>query len=80
MRKLCIETTDQSSIKSKESVLVCRYQDANSGFGSSMQRYFQILVPMIVLTRLSRVLDHQIHQVKSLLVDECEHTNTDVVS
>ena len=45
-----------------------------------MQRYFQILVPMIVLTRLSRVLDHQIHQVKSLLVDECERTNTVVVS
>ena len=47
MRKLCIETTDQSSIEGKESVLVCRYWDADLGFGSSMRRYSQISIPMI---------------------------------
>lgn len=38
------------------------------------------LVPVDILVRLLRVLDHQIHRAEGLSVDECEHSDTDAVS
>ncbi|XP_059644870.1 sister chromatid cohesion protein SCC2 [Cornus florida] len=38
------------------------------------------LVRVDILVRLLRVLDHQIHRAEGLSVNECEHSDTDVVS
>ncbi|KAI8534081.1 hypothetical protein RHMOL_Rhmol10G0060800 [Rhododendron molle] len=38
------------------------------------------LIPVDVLVRLLRVLDHQIHRSEGLSVNECEHSDSDVVS
>ncbi|KAF5735591.1 nipped-B-like protein isoform X3 [Tripterygium wilfordii] len=38
------------------------------------------LVPVDVLVRLLRVLDHQIHRAEGLSVDECDHLDSDVVT
>ncbi|PSR87716.1 Nipped-B-like protein [Actinidia chinensis var. chinensis] len=38
------------------------------------------LVPVDVLVRLLRVLDHQIHRAEGLSVNECENSDSDVVS
>ncbi|XP_058184764.1 sister chromatid cohesion protein SCC2 isoform X1 [Rhododendron vialii] len=38
------------------------------------------LIPVDVLVRLLRVLDHQIHRSEGLSVNECEHADSDVVS
>ncbi|XP_052198157.1 sister chromatid cohesion protein SCC2 isoform X2 [Diospyros lotus] len=38
------------------------------------------LVPVDVLVRLLRVLDHQIHRAEGLSINECEHSDSDVVS
>ncbi|XP_057962405.1 sister chromatid cohesion protein SCC2 isoform X2 [Malania oleifera] len=37
-------------------------------------------VPVDFLVRLLKVLDHQIHHAEGLSVDECEHSDSDVVS
>lgn len=38
------------------------------------------LIPVEVLVRLLRVLDHQIHRAEGLSIDECEHSDSEVVS
>ncbi|KAM3760976.1 hypothetical protein ACB098_01G233000 [Castanea mollissima] len=38
------------------------------------------LVPVDILVRLLRVLDHQIHRAEGLTIDECEHSDSDIVS
>ncbi|KAF3444847.1 hypothetical protein FNV43_RR14540 [Rhamnella rubrinervis] len=38
------------------------------------------LVPIDILVRLLRVLDHQIHRAEGLSIIECEHSDSDVVS
>ncbi|KAJ6371248.1 hypothetical protein OIU77_001700 [Salix suchowensis] len=38
------------------------------------------LIPIEVLVRLLRVLDHQIHRAEGLSIDECEHSDSEVVS
>ncbi|KAG2715540.1 hypothetical protein I3760_03G083100 [Carya illinoinensis] len=38
------------------------------------------LVPVDALVRLFKVLDHQIHRAEGLSIDECEHSDSDVVS
>ncbi|XVE68278.1 hypothetical protein DITRI_Ditri09bG0054800 [Diplodiscus trichospermus] len=38
------------------------------------------LVPVDILVKLLRVLDHQIHRAEGLPVDECEHQDSDVFS
>ncbi|WCJ25615.1 PHD finger family protein [Euphorbia peplus] len=38
------------------------------------------LVPVDILVRLLRVLDHQIHRAEGLSVDECEHPDSEAVS
>ncbi|KAB5516460.1 hypothetical protein DKX38_027108 [Salix brachista] len=37
-------------------------------------------IPIEVLVRLLRVLDHQIHRAEGLSIDECEHSDSEVVS
>ncbi|XP_062151070.1 sister chromatid cohesion protein SCC2 [Alnus glutinosa] len=38
------------------------------------------LVPVDILVRLLRVLDHQIHRAEGLSIEDCEHSDSDVVS
>ncbi|KAB2011309.1 hypothetical protein ES319_D09G010600v1 [Gossypium barbadense] len=38
------------------------------------------LVPVDILVKLLRVLDHQIHRAEGLSIDECEHQDSDVFS
>ncbi|OMO73252.1 Zinc finger, PHD-type [Corchorus capsularis] len=38
------------------------------------------LVPVDILVKLLRILDHQIHRAEGLSVDECEHQDSDVFS
>ncbi|MBA0683270.1 hypothetical protein Goari_024940, partial [Gossypium aridum] len=38
------------------------------------------LVPVDILVKLLRVLDHQIHRAEGLSIDECEHKDSDVFS
>ncbi|XP_065632831.1 sister chromatid cohesion protein SCC2 isoform X2 [Quercus suber] len=38
------------------------------------------LVPVDILVRLLRVLDHQIHRAEGLTIDEYEHSDSDIVS
>ncbi|XP_015879861.3 sister chromatid cohesion protein SCC2 [Ziziphus jujuba] len=38
------------------------------------------LVPVDILVRLLRVLDHQVHRAEGLSINECEHSDSDVVS
>ncbi|KAJ7974325.1 Sister chromatid cohesion protein [Quillaja saponaria] len=38
------------------------------------------LVPVDILVRLIRVLDHQIHRAEGLSIDECENSDSEVVS
>lgn len=38
------------------------------------------LVPVEILSRLLRVLDHQVHRAEGLSIDECEHVSVSFIS
>lgn len=38
------------------------------------------LVPVDILVKLLRVLDHQIHRAEGLSIDECEHVSDDYLA